>query len=70
MRPILALFLVAALGFLVILKKDAPEAVATKTQTNHLTKVGQHNSWKKHTFDSSHSIAKNATRQSQENEIP
>ncbi len=69
MRSILALFVVAALGFVVILKKDAPEAGASQTQTNKLTKVGQRN-WKKHALDTSHSIAKNATRQRQESEVP
>lgn len=69
MRSILALFVVAALGFVVILKKDAPEVAASQTQTNQLTKVGQRN-WKKHALDTSHSIAKNATRQRQESEVP
>ena len=69
MRSILALFVVAALGFVVILKKDAPEAAPSKMQTNKLTKVSEHN-WKKHALDTSHSIAKNATRQRQESEVP
>jgi len=69
MRSILALFVVAALGFVVVLKKDAPEAAASKIQTNELTKVGQRN-WKKHGLDTSHSIAKNSIRQRQGDEVP
>jgi len=69
MRSILALFVVAALGFVVVLKKDAPEAAATETQTSKLSKVNQGN-WKKHALDTSHSIAKNATRHRRESEVP
>jgi hypothetical protein len=69
MRSILTLFVVAALGFVVILKKDAGEAAAANTQTTELVKVSQRN-WKKHALDTSHSIAKNATKQRQENELP
>jgi len=69
MRSILALLVVAALGFVVVLKKDSPEAAASETQTSKLSKVSQGN-WKKHALDTSHSIAKNATRQRQESEVP
>jgi len=69
MRSILALFVVAALGFIVILKKDAPEATASKTQTSELAEVSQH-TWMKHALDTSRSFAKNAAKQRQENEVP
>ncbi|HAK07056.1 MAG TPA: hypothetical protein DCO65_07310 [Spartobacteria bacterium] len=68
MRSILALFVVAALGFVFILKKDAPEATASKTQTSELSKVSQHN-WTKRALDNSRSVAKNGTKR-QENELP
>jgi len=68
MRSILALFVVAALGFIVILKKDAPEAAAWETQTNKLSKVSQHN-WTKHALDTSRSVAKNGAKR-QENQVP
>jgi hypothetical protein len=69
MRSILALFVVAALGFVIILhKKDAPEAAAWETQTNKLSKVSQHN-WTKHALDTSRSVAKNGAKR-QENQVP
>jgi hypothetical protein len=70
MRSILALFVVAALGFVFILhKKDAPEATASKTQTSELAEVSQH-TWMKHALDTSRSFAKNVAKQRQENEVP
>ncbi len=69
MRSILALFVVAALGFVVVLKKDAPEAAAAETQTSKLSKVSQQNRTKR-TLDTSHSVAKNVARLGQGNEVP
>jgi hypothetical protein len=69
MRSILALFVVAALGFLIILhKKDAPQETVWETQTRELAKVS-HN-WTKHPLDTSRSIAKNVPNQRQGNEVP
>jgi hypothetical protein len=72
MRSILALFVVAALGFGFILhKKDAPEAAAAalEAQTSELSKVSHHN-WTKRTLDTSRSVAKNVAKQRQGNEVP
>jgi len=69
MRSILALFAVAALGFLIILhKKDAPEATVWETQTRELAKVS-HN-WTKHPLDTSRFVAKNVAKQREGNEVP
>ena len=71
MRPILALFAVAVLGFGFILhKKDAPEAAAAalEAQTSELSKVSQRN-WTKHALGTSRSFAKNVAKR-QENQVP
>jgi len=70
MRSILALFAVAALGFGFILhKKDAPEAAASETQKNELSKVSQHN-WTKRPLDTGRSVARNVAKQGQQSEVP
>jgi hypothetical protein len=70
MRPILTLFAVVALGFVVILhKKDAPQAGAATSLPSQLPKVRQHN-WTKHALDTSRSIAKNVKQERRENEVP
>lgn len=61
MRSILALFAVAALGFLFILqKKDAPEPALAKKHPIELNKVSQHN-WMKHAIDKNRVIAQNVS---------
>jgi len=70
MRPIVALFVMAGIGFVFILhKKDVPEATDSRTQTSQLPKVSKRN-WMKRTLDTSHSVAKTASKQRKENEIP
>jgi hypothetical protein len=70
MRPILALFVMAAIGFAFILhKKDAPEATDSKMQTRELPKVSKHN-WMKRSLDTSRSVAKTVSKQRKENEVP
>jgi hypothetical protein len=67
MRSILALFAIAALGFIVILqKKDAPDATLTKAKAPELKQAGKHN-WMKHALDGSHAVAQNTTRTRKEN---
>jgi hypothetical protein len=70
MRPIPALFLIAAIGFVFILhKKDVPEATDSKMKTSRLHKVSKHN-WMKRALDTSRSVAKTASKQRKENEVP
>jgi hypothetical protein len=61
MRSIVALFAVAALGFLFILqKKDPPEPTLAKKQPTELIKVSQHN-WMKHAIDKNRVVAQNGS---------
>jgi len=70
MRPILALFAMAAIGFAFILhKKDVPEATNSKTQTRELPNASKHN-WMKRGLDTSRSVAKTVSKQRKENEVP
>ena len=70
MRPIPALFLMAAIGFVFILhKKDVPDVTDSKMRTSELHKVSKHN-WMKRAFDTRRSVAKTASRQRKENEVP
>jgi hypothetical protein len=70
MRPIPVLFLMAAIGFVFILhKKDVPEATDSKMKISGLHKVSKHN-WMKRTLDTRRSVAKTASKQRTENEIP
>jgi hypothetical protein len=68
MRSILALFVMAALGFGFILqKKDAPEP--TKAKPTELSEVSRHN-WMKHALDKSRTVAQNVSQQRKENGLP
>ena len=70
MRPIPALFLMAAIGFVFILhKKDVPEVTDSKMKTGELPKVSKHN-WMKRSLDTSRSVAKTVSKQRKENEVP
>jgi len=70
MRSVLALLVLAAVGFAFILqKKDPPEAAVAKIQSTELPKIGRHN-WMKHALDTSRSVAKNVAKQRQESELP
>ncbi len=68
MRSILVLFLIAGLGFAIILKKDAPQPVASKKRPDEFTRLTKHN-WVKPAFDQ-HSVAKTVVSQGQENQLP
>jgi hypothetical protein len=70
MRPITALFVMAAIGFAFILhKKDVPEATDSTMQTSKLPNVSKHNSMKR-SLDTSRAVAKTASKQRKENELP
>ncbi len=70
MRPIPALFVMAAIGFAFILhKKDVPEASDSKLQTSKLPNVSKHNSMKR-TLYTSRVAVKTASKQRKENELP
>jgi hypothetical protein len=70
MRPIPALFVMAAIGFAFILhKKDVPEATDSKMQTGKLSNVSKHNSMKR-ALATSRGVAKTASKQRKENEVP
>jgi hypothetical protein len=70
MRPIPALFVMAAIGFAFILhKKDVPEATDSKMQTSKLPNVSKHNSMKR-ALDTSRVAAKTVRKQRQENGTP
>jgi hypothetical protein len=70
MRPLPALFVMAAIGFAFILhKKDVPEATDSKLQTSKLPNARKHN-WMKGAPDTSRSVAKAVRKRRQENEVP
>ena len=70
MRPITALFVMAAIGFAFILhKKDVPEATDSTMQTSKLPKRSKHNSMKR-ALDSSRVAAKTASKQRKESQVP
>ena len=70
MRPLPALFVMAAIGFAFILhKKDAPEVTDSKMQTSELHKGSKHN-WMKRALDTRRSVAKTVSKQRKENEVP
>jgi Na+/H+ antiporter NhaD/arsenite permease-like protein len=70
MRPISALFLMAAIGFVFILhKKDVPEVTDSKMRKSELRKVSKHN-WMKRALYTSRVAAKTASKQRKENEVP
>ena len=70
MRPVPALFVMAAIGFAFILhKKDVPEASDSKLQTRKLPNVSKHNSMKRALY-TSRVAAKTASKQRKENELP
>jgi hypothetical protein len=69
-RPVLILFVMSGLGFVVILhKQDAPEVKNSKPKASELPKVSKHN-WMKGPFEMTQSVAKTAGAQRQENEGP
>jgi hypothetical protein len=65
MRSVLVLFVIAALGFIFILKKkDAPEATVVKpkpAESRHMKQVSQDNGMK-HRSDGVHAIAQNVAQ--------
>ena len=70
MRPLPALFVMAAIGFAFILhKKDVPEATDSKMQTSKLPNGRKHN-WMKRPLDTSRSVAKTVRKQRQETGTP
>ena len=70
MRPIPALFVMAAIGFAFILhKKDVPEASDSKLQTSKLPNVSKHNSMKRGLYTSRVAV-KTASKQRKESEVP
>jgi hypothetical protein len=70
MRPLPALFVMAAIGFAFILhKKDVPEATDSKMQTSKLPNGIKHNSMKR-ALATSRSVAKTVRKQRQENGTP
>jgi hypothetical protein len=70
MRPLPALFVMAAIGFAFILhKKDVPEATDSKMQTGKRPNVTKHNSMKR-TLDTRRIAAKTASKQRKENQVP
>jgi hypothetical protein len=70
MRPIPALFVMAAIGFAFILhKKDVPEATDSKLQTSKPSNVSKHNSMKRALY-MSRVAAKTVSKQRKENELP
>lgn len=70
MRPLPALFVMAAIGFAFILhEKDVPEVTDPKMQTSKLPNVRKHN-WVKRALDTSHATVKTASKQRKENQIP
>ena len=71
MRPITALFVMAAIGFVFILhKKDVPEVTDSKMRTSELHKVSKKHNWMKRALDTRRSVAKTASRQRKETEVP
>ena len=65
MRSVLALFAVAAIGFIFILqKKDEPETAIVKTkpaESRRMNQVSQHN-WMKHSPDGADVLAQNVAQ--------
>ena len=61
MRPILILFVIAALGFAIILKKDAPQSVASKKRPDAPSRLSKRD-WVKPAFDQ-RSVAKTVANQ-------
>ena len=60
----------AAIGFVFILhKKDVPDVTDSKMKTSKLHKVSKHN-WMKRELDTRRFVAKTASKQRKENEVP
>ncbi|MFN2540853.1 MAG: hypothetical protein ABR514_01620 [Chthoniobacterales bacterium] len=55
MRSILALFIIVALGFTIILKKDTPKSVAPKKQPEQVAQPPKNN-WVKHRIEQSDAV--------------
>jgi hypothetical protein len=69
MRPVSILFVMAGLGFLVILhKQDAPEGVNSKMKASERPKAAKSN-WLKRSLDTSRTVANTVKKQRQENEV-
>lgn len=69
MRPVSILFVMAGLGFLVILHKhDAPEGVNSKMKATERPKAAK-NDWIKRSVDASRTVANAVKKQRQENEV-
>jgi hypothetical protein len=69
MRPVSILFLMAGLGFLVILhKQDAPEGANSKMKARERPKAAK-NDWMKHSLDRSRTVANTVKKQRQEDEV-
>jgi hypothetical protein len=67
MRSILALLVIAALGFLFILQKnDAPQPTTAKTTYVGQSQVSEHN-FMKHALDKSRVFAQNVSQQREGN---
>jgi hypothetical protein len=69
MRSILALFVMAALGFAIILKKDAPQPVTTNKQFGEHSQVSKRNSGK-HGLERGRTVATRTISEQQQNELP
>jgi len=69
MRPVSILFVMAGLGFLVILHKhDAPEGANSKMKTSERSKAAK-NDWVKRSLDTSRTVANTVKKQRQENQV-
>jgi hypothetical protein len=69
MRPVSILFVMAGLGFLVVLhKQDAPEGTILKMKASARPKPGKHD-WMKPSLDTSRTVATTVKRQRQEDHV-
>jgi hypothetical protein len=69
MRSILALFVMAALGFAIILKKDAPQALTPNKQFGEHSQGSKRNLGK-HGLERGRTVATRAISERQQNELP
>jgi hypothetical protein len=69
MRPVSILFVMAGLGFLVVLhKQDAPEGTNLKMKASQRPKAAKSN-WMKRSLDTSRTVANTVKEQRREDEV-
>jgi hypothetical protein len=69
MRPVSILFVMAGLGFLVVLhKQDAPEGTNLKMKVSQRPKAAKSN-WMKRSLDTSRTVANTVKEQRREDEV-